>query len=162
MFKNLKDYFENKKIEKLKKKEKEAQLNKEYPTAYCFYGIYSREVIEDGLTYTYPHKEVFLANDTVKPTSFKRLTGEGWEDSKVEIIEQKSSNYLSYNKEKYILEDNGIKYYCAVTPYSSYSWDKYISLGLMQSQVRNVNEHFKMKYRDELIQRNIVDKEFVQ
>jgi len=159
MFKNLKDYFENKKIEKLKKQEQKDALNKEYPTKYCFYGRYDKEVIEDDIKYTYSHTEVFFANSAFRPTSFKRLTGDDLDKSEVVILEQHSSldNKLV---EHYVLEDNDIQYKCMVADFSHYAWDDTISLGLMSSQISNINAQSQREARDEHIAKIFVEKEF--
>ncbi len=121
MLKQLTEYINKKKVEREEKKRKEEMLDKTYPRDYLFYGTYDMKVIERDLEYAYSCSEVFLANDKIKPTAFKRMTGYNLEGSSVEILSSKANKYDT-RMVCYDIEDNGIRY--RVNIHSSNSMDE--------------------------------------
>ena len=169
MVKEIINFIKEKKQEKKDKKEREKQeemrLNKHYPTKFVFLGKCEKEVQEDDLQYTYEHFEYFLANaKSYETTGFKRLTGEGVEDSNVFVLSQVLVLFgeCKYG-ELFRVDDNGVEYEISTNDRNSaYSyWDNkyYRPLKDYISNINFLNDRSKVMARQQAINQKISESE---
>ena len=129
-------------------------LNKQYPSKYVFKGTCTKEVVEDGLKYSYPHIEYFLANGTRSGvTAFKRLTGEKSFGSDVLILSKEPIQVSSIVGDYFKVEDNGVVYRISTqdanSSFYNFAQNYYETLGYFIDNAKYVNSLAKSRARQQ-------------
>lgn len=150
---------------KIDKTQEEYLLNKEFPRRYLFWGKSTKNVCEDGLSFTYKHYECFLANDPKSPTAIKRLTGDNLSNSSIAILknEQVSTN----SKERVVvisaLDDN-VTYEIQISKSNNFDVDSLqnhnIFMKRIITEVNAVNDREKEFQKKRAREQKLVDREF--